>query len=284
MRISVGVIFSLIVLWSGIFTFIFIVFRMVLLQDSRKHVIDLFDIEESHVSLRNSTLDSTVPMTTGAFTALEDIATRTSAANTAKFAYVTLLHGIDDTFSYRGYLYNCFIVKKALTEQGSKADFIVLIGFTYGENPHNEKITHDLALLTKFGIKLHYLPRLDDPAQTNSQSSQQQSKNTTISHSNKRKKVLFLEMALLKITPWSFTQYQKIQFFDGDVLPHKNMDCFFQLGANTFNTGNASPLNSGWYLAVPNMADFAALKAKAVKRYQDVYFCVEQRVNTLWTF
>jgi hypothetical protein len=30
------------------------------------------------------------------------------------FAYVTLLHGIDQSFAYRGYLYNCIIMKEAL--------------------------------------------------------------------------------------------------------------------------------------------------------------------------
>lgn len=255
MRISVGVIFSLILLWSGIFTFIFVVFRMVLLKDTRKHVIDLFDVEEQTALKQNSTQASIKPSLHPL--PLKQTGALPESSHSSKYAYVTLLHGIDDTFSYRGYLYNCFIVKKALDELGSKADFVVLVGFTYGLDPQNDKITHDLALLKKFGIKLHYLPRLDD-------------KMTAIDSKetgSKHKKVLFLEMALLKVTPWSFTQYEKIQFFDGDVLPHKNMDCFFELSVNTFNTGNASPLNSGWFLGVPNITDYTALKAKAVKRY-----------------
>jgi hypothetical protein len=35
---------------------------------------------------------------------------------------------------------------------------------------------------------------------------------------------------------------------------------------NTFNTGNASPLNSGWFVAVPNITDYEAMKSKALKR------------------
>mmetsp|Transcript_16641 Transcript_16641/g.25045 ORF Transcript_16641/g.25045 Transcript_16641/m.25045 type:complete len:380 (-) Transcript_16641:22-1161(-) len=157
------------------------------------------------------------------------------------FAYVTLIHGIDDTFRYRGYLYNVMIMKTALASYGSVADFIVLIGYTQDTN--TEIFRTDLDRLTDIGVRIVHLPRLVDT-----------------------EKVHFGEMALLKVTPWSFTQYKKIQFFDGDIMPTANMDCFFQLEQNTFNVGNASPLNSGWFLAIPNMQDFEALRAKAVKR------------------
>jgi len=75
-----------------------------------------------------------------------------------------------------------------------------------------------------------------------------------------KNKLGFAEMALLKITPWSFTHYKRIQFLDGDVMPTKNMDCFFQLNMNTYTIGAASPLNSGWYLAVPNIEAYNWMK------------------------
>lgn len=46
----------------------------------------------------------------------------------SKFAYVTLLSGIDSSFKYRGFLYNVLIMKRALVQAGSVADFIALIG------------------------------------------------------------------------------------------------------------------------------------------------------------
>lgn len=46
----------------------------------------------------------------------------------SKFAYVTLLSGIDSSFKYRGFLYNLLIMKRALLQAGSVADFIALIG------------------------------------------------------------------------------------------------------------------------------------------------------------
>jgi hypothetical protein len=159
----------------------------------------------------------------------------------SKYAYVTLIHGIDDSFKYRGYLYNVMIMKTALASFGSTADFIVLLGFT--TNGNTDKFQDDIDKLREIGIRIYFLPRLVDTP-----------------------KVHFGEMALLKVTPWSFTQYEKIQFFDGDIMPRSNMDCYFELEQNTFNVGNASPLNSGWYMAIPNMQDFETLRSKAITR------------------
>jgi len=64
----------------------------------------------------------------------------------------------------------------------------------------------------------------------------------------------------------SFTNYSRLMYLDGDVLPTKNLDCYFQLSTNAFNTGNASPLNSGWYVAVPSLPLYEKMKAKAVAR------------------
>ena len=187
--------------------------------------------EQTHQQQRNVITNKNIP---------ED-------AKNSRYAYVTLIHGIDDTFRYRGYLYNVMIMKTALHSFGSEADLVVLIGFSKGG--YHEMYQEDIDRLTSIGIKIVYLPRLLEVEE--------------------KEKVNFAEMALLKITPFSFTQYEKIQFFDGDIMPTKNMDCYFELEQNTFNTGNASPLNSGWFLAIPNLEDFHALRAKAIKRLNE---------------
>jgi hypothetical protein len=171
--------------------------------------------------------------------------------NTRKYSYVSLLHGIDSTLAYRGYLYNILIAKKSLDALGSIADFTVLVGFTYGSNPRDPVIDEDLALLQEHGIKLHYLSRLN-----------------TWEDRDVHKKLAFSEMALLKITPMSFLEYKKVQFLDGDVFPFINMDCLFSLDGTVCNTGNASPLNSGWYVTTPNEKHFVEMRALAVKRLQ----------------
>ncbi len=162
-----------------------------------------------------------------------------------RFAYVTILHGIDEGGGYKGYLYNILTIKSRLRYLGSTADIIAMIGFTTAAS-HSEEISKDIELLRNSGVKLHYLPRLRDP--------------------QLHPKVNFMEMALLKVTPWKFTEYSSIQFIDADVLPHKNMDCLFHLHRNSFNIGSASPLNSGWYLAIPNIDDYEGLVELARSR------------------
>jgi hypothetical protein len=158
-------------------------------------------------------------------------------------AYVTLISGIDKKFRYRGFLYNALIMKKALHELGSTADFVAMIGYSDNDTAPFQA---DMDLLRSKGIITYELPRLLDW----------------------RHKLGFAEMALLKITPYSFTQYKKIQFFDGDVMPTRSMDCFFHLQRNTFTIGAVSPLNSGWFLAVPDKEAFDEMRRKAVWRLE----------------
>ena len=157
-----------------------------------------------------------------------------SPKQNAKNAYVSLIHGIDSSFRYRGFLYNALITCKALKELGSLADFIALVGYSsYKEEENKHIFQEDINLLENAGIRIYYLPRIvRNPAKT---------------------KVSFAEMALLKVLPFSFITYDRIQFLDGDVMPTKNMDCFFKLNINSYNTGNASPVNSGWFLIIPNI-------------------------------
>jgi alpha-N-acetylglucosamine transferase len=77
-------------------------------------------------------------------------------------------------------------------------------------------------MLRSHGILIYKLPRLLD-----------------LKH-----KLGFAEMTLLKITPFSFTQYKRIQFLDGDVMPTRDMDCFFDIEKNSFTVGAVCPLSS----------------------------------------
>jgi hypothetical protein len=191
-----------------------------------------------------------------------------SKSSGKKYAYVTLLHGVDETLRYRGFFINALISRKSLTDAGSKADFAILLGFTSSKSKSiltattasqssEEKgsltqasanaadvFQADLELLKKMDISVIYLDRL-------------------VRNSNS---VKFAEMALLKTAPWKLLKYDRVQFMDGDVMPMQNMDCFFQLNTNTFNTGNASPLNSGWFLAIPNATAYEEMHQMAVTR------------------
>ena len=165
-------------------------------------------------------------------------------AQASKNAYVTLIAGMDQRFKYRGFLYNAIIMRKALREKGSTADFIAMLGLSDSTKEGIESMRTDVDLLKSHGIIVYVLPRLIHDSHPFN----------------------FAEMALLKITPYSFVQYDRIQFYDGDIMPTRNMDCFFALNDNTFTLGAVSPLNSGWFLALPSTQSFESMRERAVWR------------------
>lgn len=160
-----------------------------------------------------------------------------------KFAYTTLISGLDSSYKYRGFLYNALIMKESLEMHGSTADFIAMIALN---NPQDEiTFKDDIDLLKEHGILVHILERLVQ--------------NNGAQNDNK---LGFAEMALLKVTPWNFKEYSRVQFLDGDVMPTSNMDCYFELNRNTFTVGAVSPLNSGWYMAIPDASAYDYLISK----------------------
>lgn len=166
----------------------------------------------------------------------------------SKYAYITLLSGINPNFTHRGFLYNVLIMKKSLEKLHSTADFIVMVGFLNDPSTGNlrrEIYNADLNLLKRAGIIIYELPRY---------------------LSSHKYELNFAEMALLKVTPFLLTQYEKIQYFDGDIYPTRNMDCFFQLSEYTFTVGAVSPLNSGWILLLPNRKIYDYFYQKALWR------------------
>lgn len=184
----------------------------------------------------------------------------------SKYAYITLMHGVDSTLKYRGFLYNAIIMKYQLVNKyKSNADFIVMIGFTnliynnkiefeYVINDLDTNIKEDIELLQDFHIQVIFLPNFIEK--------------------QRNEKIGFAEMALLKITPYSLIEYNRIQFLDGDIFPTDSMDCYFATTSSnkehnnvySYNTGSASPVNSGWYLLTPNIDMYKHMKTLAIKR------------------
>lgn len=175
-------------------------------------------------------------------------------------AYVTLMHGIDESFRYRGFLYNVIVMKKLLIDKfKSSADFVLMIGFTFNEARAvaHPDIQADLDMLISHGIKVLRLSRLVP---------------------GDGEKVGFAEMALLKITPWTLTQYRRLQYLDGDVMPSESLDSYFTMKIglfgsktaveelNSFSSGAASPVNSGWFLCSPSVEVYRDLRQLAVNR------------------
>jgi hypothetical protein len=120
-----------------------------------------------------------------------------------------------------------------------------MVGYTHGAV--DASFEADLDLLRGTGIKVLYLPRL-------------------LTGPDAAPKVNFAEMALLKITPWSMTMYERVMYLDADVMPRKSLDAYFTASTNMYHSGLASPVNSGWFIAIPNTKQYEDMKAMAVSR------------------
>jgi len=51
------------------------------------------------------------------------------------------------------------------------------------------------------------------------------------------------------------------------------MDCLFELDLNTFTAGAVSPLNSGWYLAIPDLDAYVLMLIELCHGYLSMPMC-----------
>lgn len=188
----------------------------------------------------------------------------------AKYAYVVLIHSMDNTYQYRGYLLSCLVIKHELQHTySSTADFVALISMKQAHYYNNYIIQHDLSLLSNAGYKLHNLDRIRINNSTNSNNSD------TVSN---------LESFLMKIYVWNMVEYDRIQFLDCDVLPLMNMDCLFLLDINTFISDRASLINAGYFVAIPNKTDYNNLLTLARWRLSNPWNCSKGYGKPIFNF
>ena len=129
----------------------------------------------------------------------------------SKYAYVTLLNGIDDSNGQTGYTYNIIIMKKKLDILSPTIDFLLLLGF---DEISTFKRNETLSLFKFYNITISIIPRLI-----------------------KNKRISLEEIQLSKIFLWNLKQYEKILFLDADLFLRHPLDCFFSLPWNTFING-----------------------------------------------
>ena len=229
---------------------------------------------------------------------------RTSFSASSNVSYVTLLDGLGATndLKYRAMLLNILATKHAFDKFGSIADFVVMYGFHDDLIGNMDPVTAkrimkrpdavdeevidlvwaDLAFLESYGIKLHRLEPFRIPLSDSACKS-------CIEWEAEEDKLL--QITLRKIEAWGLTMYDRVQFLDADIMPLVSMDCFFDMnpfqgldGAAAatvaaarvddkaavrlaaFESGWVSPLNAGWALLSPNLADYQSLRRWAIWR------------------
>ncbi|CAB9507973.1 Glycosyl transferase family 8 [Seminavis robusta] len=135
---------------------------------------------------------------------------------------------------YKTYLANILVASKLLRDFGSKADFNVVIKMNYKSN-HTQLLEEDEKMMQALGIRLIYLPKTKD------------GKNFYVDQLN-------------KMYIFNMTQYRRVLYLDGDVMPTNNLDYLFELSdgpnpmikENAVLAGYTEPANGGFFMMRPN--------------------------------
>eukprot|EP00980_Cylindrotheca_fusiformis_P023208 scaffold10220_cov148-Cylindrotheca_fusiformis.AAC.6 len=160
-----------------------------------------------------------------------------------KWAYAFVVGGCKrDSRGYKGFIYNTAVAAQILRESGSKADVVALIQMSAGTNetalPEEES-----KMLTAMNVKIEYLPKF-----------------SSLTHE------VFYTLMLEKFRVLQMTQYSRVIFMDGDVMPFCSLDYLFELSEP--ESGNAllkenvvlsyanQPAHGGFFMLKPNQTDF----------------------------
>ena len=151
------------------------------------------------------------------------------------FAYAFVIGGCDpeNPPTYQNYLFNIAIATKILREVNSTADVVALFQMAQDAPADATLPRRDLQLLHALGVYVYYIPQ-----QTTGQQS-------------------FYRTQLDKFRILGLTQYERILFMDGDVMPLGNLDLLFELSVNgtlqenVVMRGLYEPANGGFFMIKP---------------------------------
>jgi len=186
--------------------------------------------------------------TTNAFHHNNDkIKPSSSSSSSNLFAYVFMAFGcdpgniIDDNNqtiipAYRPYIANMLAATHVLRQQGSQADIIAMFKF---KHPNIHKLpAQDESMLHALGIQIRYIPYIPEWSSSENRN--------------------FLVGVLNKIHILNLTEYQRVLFLDGDVLPLRNLDYLMELSyrgewqKTVILSTAVVPMIAGLFVITPN--------------------------------
>jgi hypothetical protein len=128
---------------------------------------------------------------------------------TSPFAYGFVIGGCDPKrpATYQNYLFNIAIAAHILRERGSTADVVALFQVSKTAETQ-ELLPQDLKILHGLGVYVYYIPQ-----QTHGKQS-------------------FYRTQLDKFRILGLSQYERILFMDGDVMPLANLDYLLEMSAS----------------------------------------------------
>jgi len=168
--------------------------------------------------------------------------TMVESSPSSPYAYCFLLGAIHETqTAYVGFMYNIMISVHILRRLGSTADFVVWTQLS--SKSTLERLPDDVStLLGRMDIKIRELPKPTADS--------------------------FAQIVYEKFRPLQMTEYRRVMFLDGDLMPLVNMDYIFRIseqGAESLLRPNmifatrGEPANAGWFVLEPREGDFEKL-------------------------
>ena len=157
-----------------------------------------------------------------------------STTSSSPYAYAFVIGGCDPQYrpSYQNYLYDILVATKILRERGSTADVVALLQVTASSSLRRLPDS-DMRLLHSLGVHVYYIP-----SQTTGQES-------------------FYRTQLDKFRILGLTEYQRILFMDGDIMPLANLDYLFEMSVagilreNLVLQGTYEPASGGFFMLEP---------------------------------
>jgi len=224
------------------------------------------DNEES-ISINSSSSTTAMPeskeitATATATTPEIQIQTTTRTPETApkrKWAYAYLIGGCSSqTPKYHAYIYNAIVVSRRMKEYGSKADIIVMIQM-WGKSDETALPQEDVDMLEDAGVKIVYIPKLAPYMQE-----------------------VFYTLMLEKFRILTLTDYSRVLYMDGDVIPTCNLDYLFDLSEpedgiepllkeNLIIGWKGEPASGGFFMFRPDMDDWAVMQQIIRDREEEI--------------
>lgn len=164
-------------------------------------------------------------------------------------AYAFLFFGVDpnNIDSFGPYLANVLVATKLLRRFKSPYDIVVLIKMTFHTDGNNvdRKLPdfYEDLLVEGYGVKLRYLP--NEPDITG-----------------------FTQRLFAKFYVFNLTEYDRVTFLDGDLIPFSNIDYLMELSYHgvleptvAYATG-MEPANAGFFVFTPSADDFLVMHQK----------------------
>ena len=162
--------------------------------------------------------------------------------NHADYAYAFAIGGCSpERPAHLGYIYDILVSTRILREEGSTQDVVVFVQMSSQTNA-TELSTEETRWLTAMGIDVRYIPKSETED--------------------------FMTITLEKFRVLTLTEYRRVIFLDGDVMPIGNLDYFFHLSdsgvlkENVVIAGRQEPANAGFFMLAPTEGDYKRIQKR----------------------